>query len=260
MQNYGNFFRHQSFHRVFSPFYRFFSLKMTLFLSYLSLLGPKRALAPYFMPREPFKWKKVFQYLLQGLLILAPLAITIYSIYWIISTVDNWLPIFREPVKDIDGKTIGHKVKNYGLGFVVILVTIVSIGYLSTFFIKSRLFNLFDSWLEKTPGVKFIYSSVRDFFGAFAGEKKKFNSAVLANAFSSDVWVVGFITDEEMEKFDLGADHVSVYVPQSYHWAGQLFILPREKVKKIDNISSGEAMKYAVTGGVVDLAAEKTMN
>ncbi len=55
----------------------------------------------------------------------------------------------------------------------------------------------------------------------------------------------------------LGIETVAVYVPQSYHWAGQLFILPRGKVKKIDKITAGEAMKYAVTGGVVDLDAER---
>ncbi len=209
-----------------------------------------------YLPREPFRWKKIIQYLLQGLLIIGPVAITAYSIYWIVSTVDNWLPIFREPVKNAQGLITGYKVKNYGLGFVIIIVTIITIGYLSSFFIQSKIFSLFDRWLEKTPGIKFIYSSVRDFFGAFAGEKKRFNQSVLAQAFNNDVWVVGFVTDEELQKFDLGADHVSVYVPQSYHWAGQLFILPRSKVKKIDKVTSGEAMKYAVTGGVVDLEEE----
>ena len=45
-------------------------------------------------------------------------------------------------------------------------------------------------------------------------------NAAAAFVAENDVWVVGFLTDEEMEKFDLGADNVSVYVPQSYHWAG----------------------------------------
>jgi len=207
--------------------------------------------------REPFRWKKIVQYFLQGLLIIAPLAITIYAIYWVISTVDSWLPIFRAPITDAQGKTIGYEVKNYGLGFLIILVAIVTIGYLSSFFIQSKLFNLFDHWLEKTPGVKFIYTSTRDFFEAFAGDKKRFNKAVLANVFAEDVWIVGFLTDEEMQKFEMGADKVAVYVPQAYNFAGQLYILPREKVRKIDKISSGEAMKYAVTGGVVDLDAEK---
>jgi uncharacterized membrane protein len=208
-------------------------------------------------PKEPFRWKKIIQYLLQGLLIIAPLAITIYAIYWVISTVDGWVPIFREAIKDGQGNILRYEVKNYGLGFLIILAAIIIIGYLSTFFIQSRLFNLFDRWLEKTPGVKFIYTSTRDFFEAFAGDKKRFNKSVLANVFAEDVWVVGFLTDEEMEKFEMGADKVAVYVPQSYNFAGQLYILPRDKVRKIDKISSGEAMKYAVTGGVVDLDDEK---
>ena len=208
-------------------------------------------------PKEPFRWKKVIQYLLQGLLIIAPLAITIYAIYWVISTVDGWVPIFREPIRDAQEKIIGYEVKNYGLGFLIILVAIIIIGYLSSFFIQSKLFNLFDHWLEKTPGVKFIYTSTRDFFEAFAGDKKRFNKSVLANVFSEDVWIVGFLTDEEMQKFDLGADKVAVYVPQAYNFAGQLYILPRNKVRKIEKISSGDVMKYAVTGGVVDLDDEK---
>lgn len=203
------------------------------------------------LPDEPFRFKKIINYLLQGLLIIAPVAVTIYSIYWIISTVDNWLPIFREPVKDPAGNILRYRVKNYGAGFGIILVSIIIIGYLSSVFIRSRLFNLFDSWLEKTPGVKYIYSSVRDFFGAFAGEKKKFDKPILANCFADEVWVMGFMTDEELEKFDLGAQMVSIYIPQAYHWAGQLYLLPRDRVRKLDKISSGDAMKYAVSGGVV---------
>lgn len=117
--------------------------------------------------------------------------------------------------------------------------------------------NFFDQWMARTPVIKFLYTSTKDFFEAFAGDKRKFNKAVLANVFSEDVWIVGFLTDEEMSKFELGSEHVAVYVPQAYNFAGQLYVLPRDKVKKIDKISSGEAMKYAVTGGVVDLEAEK---
>ena len=136
-----------------------------------------------FVPREPFKWKKVIQYFLQGLLIIAPLAITIYAIYWVISTVDGWVPIFREAIRDAQGNVLRYEVKNYGLGFLIILFAIIIIGYLSSFFIQSKVFNLFDHWLEKTPGIKFIYTSTRDFFEAFAGDKKRFNKAVLANVF-----------------------------------------------------------------------------
>jgi uncharacterized membrane protein len=213
-----------------------------------------------YLPEEKFRWKKAFQYFLQGLLVIAPIAITVYTIYWVVSKVDSWIPIFRQPIRDVQGNIIAYEVKNYGLGFVIIIVTVILIGYLSSYLIQTRIFNLFDSWLEKTPGVKFIYSSVRDFFGAFAGDKKKFNKAVLANVFAEDVWIVGFLTDEEMNKFEMGADKVGVYVPQAYNFAGQLYILPRSRVRHIDSITSGEAMKYAVTGGVVDVDDDTPAN
>jgi len=50
---------------------------------------------------------------------------------------------------------------------------------------------------------------------------------------------------------------VSIYIPQAYHWAGQLYVLPRSKIRKLDKISSGDAMKYAVSGGVVDAEDDK---
>jgi len=176
-------------------------------------------------------------YFLQGFVILAPIAITAYTLYWLFERVDSILrPYLNIP----------------GLGFLLIIVSVILVGWISSNFLMGGLLNLFDQWMERTPGIKLIYTSTRDFFEAFAGNKRKFNNAVLANVLGPDVWIIGFVTDEELEKFELGADYVSVYVPQGYNFAGQLYILPREKVRKINKISSGDAMKYAVTGGVVD--------
>lgn len=186
--------------------------------------------------------KKIFRYFIQGVIILAPIGITGYVLYRMFDMIDGILePYIRIP----------------GVGFVIIIVFVVLVGWVSSHFLMGGFINFFDTWMEKTPGVKFIYSSTKDFFEAFAGDKRKFNQSVLINVFGNDVWIIGFLTDEEMQKFDLGADKVAVYVPQSYNFAGQLYILPREKVKKIEKITPGEAMKYAVTGGVVDLDAER---
>jgi uncharacterized membrane protein len=204
---------------------------------------------------EPFRWKSVIKYLLQGLLVIAPIAVTIYTIYWIVSTVDNWLPIFRQPVKDFEGRTIGYEVKNYGLGFVIVIVSVILIGYFSSLFIQSRLFSLFDKWLEKTPGVKYIYSSVRDFFEAFAGEKKKFDKPVLANVDDTDVWRVGFITQKDMTNWGL-RDHLAVYIPMAYSIAGNVYILPSNRIKPITSITSSDAMKFAISGGVTHVDEE----
>jgi uncharacterized membrane protein len=185
--------------------------------------------------RSPLK--RIVGYFLQGFVILAPIAITGYTLYWLFERVDSIL----RPYVNIPG-----------LGFLLIIFSVILVGWISSNFLMGGLLNLFDTWMERTPGIKLIYTSTRDFFEAFAGNKRKFNNAVLANVLGAEVWIIGFVTDEELEKFDLGADYVSVYVPQGYNFAGQLYILPREKVKKINKISSGDAMKYAVTGGVVD--------
>lgn len=193
-------------------------------------------------PKGKKKFQKIFRYFIQGLIILAPIAITAYALFWLFDKVDSIL----RPYVSIPG-----------VGFVIIILFVILVGWISSYFFMGSFIHFFDQWMERTPGVKFIYSSTKDFFEAFAGDKRKFNKSVLANVFSEDVWIVGFLTDEEMKKFDLGSDKVSVYVPQAYNFAGQLYILPRHKVRKIEKITAGEVMKYAVTGGVVDLDAER---
>jgi uncharacterized membrane protein len=91
---------------------------------------------------------------------------------------------------------------------------------------------------------------VRDFFEALTGGRKNFNRTVLVNVFADEVWIVGFLTDEDLEKFNLGAEYVSVYVPQAYNFAGQLYMVNRKRLRLIEQVSAGEVMKYAVTGGV----------
>lgn len=203
--------------------------------------------------QEKFRIDKLFQYFLQGLLIIAPVTITIYAIYWIVSSIDNLIPIFTE--RDLDGRMY---VRNYGLGFVIVIGAVCIIGYFSSFFIKLKMFSLFETFMAKTPGVRFIYSTVKDFFEAFAGEKKKFNQPVLANIDDKDVWRVGFITQTEMESFGFD-DYVAVYVPASYSIAGNVYLIPQSRVKPITNINATEAMKFAISGGVTHVEDDKTL-
>ncbi|GAB3005704.1 DUF502 domain-containing protein [Niabella terrae] len=182
--------------------------------------------------------KRLFRYFVQGIVILAPVSITAYILYTIFTWVDGLLrpAVFETP----------------GIGFIIIIAFIVFIGWLSSYIIMGSVINFFDHWLERTPGIKLIYKSIKDFFQAFGGDKKKFTKAVLANVFNNDVWIVGFLTDDEMEKFDMGQDMVAVYVPQAYNFAGQLYILPKERIKPIEHLKPADAMKYTVTGGVVE--------
>ena len=197
-----------------------------------------------------FHYKKLLQWFLQGILVIAPITITVYAIYFVISTIDGWIPIFTH----IDEKGVVH-VQNYGAGLIIILSVIILIGYFSSFFITGRIISFMDKFMEKTPGIKHIYSTTRDFFEAFAGDKKKFTQNVLANIDDNDVWRLGFITRDDMADFGLN-DYVSVYVPMAYSVAGNVYIIPRARIKKITNISSAQTMKFAVSGGVTDIDEE----
>ncbi|MBK6378714.1 MAG: DUF502 domain-containing protein [Chitinophagaceae bacterium] len=201
---------------------------------------------------KSFNYKKLLQYFLQGLLILGPVTITAYFLYWAVSSIDSLIPIFSYT----DAQGVVH-VRNYGIGFVIIIAFLIIIGYVSSFFITSRFVSFFDKLLEKTPGIKHIYATTRDFFEAFAGENKKFTKNVLANVDDNDVWRFGFVTREDMEDFGL-KDYVTVYVPMAYSIAGNVYVIPKNRVRLIDNISASQTMKFAVSGGVTDIDEDET--
>ncbi len=202
--------------------------------------------------QNKFHYKKMLQYLLQGLLILGPVTITAYVLYQAFSSIDSLIPIFSYT----DAQGVVH-VRNYGIGFLIIIAFLIIIGYFSSFFITSRFVSFIDKLLEKTPGIKHIYATTRDFFEAFAGENKKFTKNVLANVDDNDVWRFGFITREDMDDFGL-KDYVTVYIPMAYSIAGNVYVIPKNRVRIISNISASQTMKFAVSGGVTDIDEDDT--
>lgn len=190
---------------------------------------------------------RILRYFFQGLLILAPIGITAFTLYWGFITIDNLLP---RDILPVDHPMNFLKYK--GVGFAIVLILIIFVGYLSSSFIVGRLIDMFDHILERTPFIKYIYSSVKDVFDAFVGEKKKFDHPVLVNVYGEDVWEMGFITQENVRSLGLEG-YMAVYVPHAYAITGKVFIVRQEKVRPLTNISAGEAMKFAVSGGVTHI-------
>lgn len=190
---------------------------------------------------------RILRYFFQGLLILAPIGITAFTLYWGFVTIDNILPRDLLPL-DHPLNILKYK----GVGFAIVFILIIFMGYISSSFIVGRLIDMFDHILERTPFIKYIYSSVKDVFDAFVGEKKKFDHPVLVNVYGEDVWEMGFITQENVNSLGLEG-YMAVYVPHAYAITGKVFIVKEEKVRPLTNISAGEAMKFAVSGGVTHI-------
>lgn len=176
----------------------------------------------------------LFRSFLKGLIILAPFGLTAYIIVWVFLKVDgiiNW---------------------NYrGLGFVIVISTVTIIGYFGTrFFVGKAVFDFFDHLLERTPGIKYIYSSIKEVMASFVGDKKRFTQPVwVRTQLSPEVWRIGFLTQPDMGYLGMEAK-VAVYLPHSYAISGWVVIVDAVNVKLIESMSAAEAMKFAVSGGV----------
>ncbi|HXB06912.1 MAG TPA: DUF502 domain-containing protein [Puia sp.] len=198
--------------------------------------------------------RNLFRLFLQGLLILAPISITIWilvtAFYWIDGILPNLVYIIFPKFIGTDAAGLPRRIP--GLGFVVFIGIALLVGYISPSWIVSRVVEIAESLLERTPGIKLIYSTIKDFFEAFAGNKRKFTKSVLVSVAAPDVWQVGFITQEELQEFDL-QEYVAVYVPQSYAFAGHLYFVKRDRVRVLTDISSADAMKFAISGGVAEV-------
>ena len=198
--------------------------------------------------------KKLLQYFFQGLIVLAPIGITIWVVVGLFRWIDGFLPnLINSLFPDLLEKDAAGNLRSLpGLGFIVVVALVLLVGWISSLFVVGRLVTLLDTVLEKTPGIKFIYSSVKDFLEAFAGNKKKFDKPVLVNVDGTDIWRIGFITQQSSDEFGL-KDHVTVYVPHSYAISGITYFVPKEKIKPLPSISAADAMKYTVSGGVTEV-------
>lgn len=184
--------------------------------------------------------KKLANYLLQGILYIAPIGLTSYILYAIFTFIDGSLQ--KLLVRFFDTKIPG-------LGILTLILFLILIGFLGRTIITKPLQLVFKKAINSVPLLRFIYYSLNDLFSAFIGKGKKFNQPVLVKVnLNSDLEKLGFITEENLELLEQ-KDKVAVYFPHSYNFSGELFIVPKANVKPI-HISSSEVMKFIISAGL----------
>ncbi len=176
--------------------------------------------------------KRLARFFFNGLIILIPIVASIYVIYATFTKIDGLLGL---PVP--------------GAGFIVTIAFITIIGFLGSNFLTKKLFYYIEELFTNLPLIKLLYTSIKDLIGAFVGNKKSFNKPVLVTLDpENNINVLGFITRESLEFLEI-SDHAAVYLPQSYNFAGNLVIVPKERIKPV-NVDSTEAMSFIVSGGI----------
>ncbi|MCK5788449.1 MAG: DUF502 domain-containing protein [Chlamydiia bacterium] len=183
------------------------------------------------------------KFFFQGLLYTIPISVTIYVVWNIVASIDAqvqpWLPF-----------------NAHGLGVVIVFALITAIGVIGNLFVTLPIVLYVEKFFIKAPLVRIIYTSLKDLMSSFVGQKKSFNKPVLVKLYpESEIYRLGFLTDEALNKFELGENMVSVYVPHSYAISGQLFIVDKSMLKVVDVNATG-MMKYIVSGGVTEMTEE----
>jgi uncharacterized membrane protein len=183
--------------------------------------------------------KRLISYFLQGLLFIVPIAVTLFVLYKVFILVDGILP-FDVP----------------GLGLLIILGIITLTGLVGSTIVARPIVGYFEKLINKAPLVKIIYSAVKDLMSGFLGTKKSFDKPVLVKlSADANIYKLGFVTNDDLTELGVGPGMVSVYLPHSYAWSGNQFIVSKECVTPL-KVSPATVMKFIVSGGVSNVVSE----
>jgi len=183
--------------------------------------------------------KRLARYFLRGCLVTAPLGLTIYLVWQVLSTIDRILPI---PVP--------------GVGILATVALITFIGLLTSNVVGKTVLDITESLLQRLPLVKLVYTSIKDLVSAFVGDKRRFDKPV-AVSLAGNMRVLGFVTRDGLGQLGMH-EYVAVYFPQSYNFAGYLLLVPRVQVELLD-LPSSEVMTFIVSGGVSGFGVGQSM-
>lgn len=167
---------------------------------------------------------------LRGLVIIVPVAVTIWVIVRAFHAVDS-LVDFKYP----------------GLGFVVIVGGTLLVGVLASNFIGRKFVALTHAVFTRAPLVRIIYASLKDLLEAFVGDKKRFDRPV-AVAINENVSALGFVTQDDLSFLSLPG-RVAVYLPFAYSMTGSVIVVAASRVTRLET-DSASVMALIVSGGV----------
>jgi uncharacterized membrane protein len=191
------------------------------------------------------------KWLLAGLLVIVPVAITMAVLRWIIETLDQTLLILPEAWQP--DRLIGVHIP--GFGVLLTLAILLIVGAVTSNFVGKKLVNIGDRVVARIPVVRGIYSSVKQVSDTLFSESgNAFRTAVLVQWPRPDVWTIGFVTGTpggDVTTYLRGEEFLSVYVPTTPNPTGGYFVMLRKSDCIELKMSVDEALKYVVSMGVV---------
>ncbi len=190
------------------------------------------------------------KWLVAGLLVIVPVAITVWVLEWIVSTLDKTLLIL--PADWHPDRLIGFHIP--GFGVLLALAILLVLGASASNFLGNKLLNWWHALLTRIPFVRSIYSGVKQVSDTlFSDTGNAFRKAVLVQWPREGVWTIAFVTGVPGGDAanHLSGDYTSVYVPTTPNPTGGYFVMLKTSECVELKMSVDEALKYIVSMGVV---------
>jgi uncharacterized membrane protein len=192
------------------------------------------------------------RYFLTGLIVVAPLFITIYLTWSVVLWVDGWVKPYLPAGYNID-TYLPFDLPGYGL--LVALISITLIGFLTANLVGRTIIGFGESLLDRMPLVRVIYKALKQIFQTVLAEQSSsFKQAALVEYPRIGLWSIVFIaTDTKGEVDSKLPDHdtISVFVPTTPNpTSGFLLFVPRKDLILLD-MTVEEAAKMIISAGLV---------
>lgn len=188
------------------------------------------------------------KYFITGLAVLVPVFLTVYVLVLLFQFTENILGKFLNVyIKDILGLNIP------GLGAFILVLFILSVGFLSNRYIGKTIFHSMEKWFSGLPLIRNIYPAFKQVISFILAQKEfGFKKVVLVEYPSKGIWSLGFLTNEECQKLGQISYKamVSVFMPTSPGpFTGYVIFVAKEDLRFPD-ISISEALKIIISAGV----------
>ncbi len=191
------------------------------------------------------------KWLLSGLLTLVPANNTLWVLEWVVSTLDQTLRILPEAWQP--QRLFGMHVP--GLGVLLALLIVLSIGALASNFIGNKLVNWWHALLHRIPVVRSIYSGVKQVSDTLFSEKgNAFRKALLVQWPREGMWTIAFLTGTpggDVARHLNSQDYLSVFVPTTPNPTGGYFVMVHKRDCVELTMSVDEALTYVISMGVI---------
>lgn len=186
--------------------------------------------------------KKLFAYFLAGLVTILPISIFIWLVFYVVDFCNTYL--------HLESAIVGVAIVIFGL---------IPLGYIVTTYLGGKIWGDIEKRFYRIPVLGQIYKALKDITKSIVGNENKFTEPVIAELTEGCMYRIGFVTNKDIVGLigshgfgeENSANMYLVYFPMSFSLAGDVFLVPKSKLKPIDK-NAKAIMQSLISGGIIE--------